>query len=83
MCFPLQTGAGKTFTMIGDTRNFKFRGIAPRAVAQVFANIAEHPEKDYQVSVSYMEIYNERCVVQVSLAARVVTIATPLAVCCC
>ena len=46
--------------MIGDTRNFKFRRIAPRAIAQVFAEIAEHPEKEYTVSVSYMEIYNER-----------------------
>jgi kinesin family protein 6/9 len=48
--------------MIGDTRNFKFRGVAPRAVAQVFANISEHPEREFTVSVSYMEIYNERCV---------------------
>lgn len=47
--------------MIGDTRNFKFRGIAPRAIAQVFSTIAEHPEKEFQVSVSYIEIYNERC----------------------
>lgn len=30
-----QTGAGKTFTMIGDTKNFKQRGIAPRALGQV------------------------------------------------
>jgi hypothetical protein len=55
-----QTGAGKTFTMIGDTRNFKFRGVAPRAIAQVFSDIGEHPEKEYNVAVSYMEIYNER-----------------------
>lgn len=47
--------------MIGDTRNFKFRGVAPRAIAQVFAEIGEHPEKEFSVGVSYMEIYNERC----------------------
>ena len=30
-----QTGAGKTFTMTGDTGNYRLRGIIPRAVSQV------------------------------------------------
>jgi len=30
-----QTGAGKTFTMTGDTSNYRLRGIIPRAIAQV------------------------------------------------
>lgn len=55
-----QTGAGKTFTMIGDTRNYQHRGIAPRAIAQVFAEVDSRIETDFKVSVSYMEIYNER-----------------------
>ena len=30
-----QTGAGKTFTMTGDTGNYRLRGIIPRAISQV------------------------------------------------
>lgn len=30
-----QTGAGKTFTMTGDTSNYRLRGIIPRTIAQV------------------------------------------------
>ena len=55
-----QTGAGKTFTMIGDTRNYAHRGIAPRAIAQVFSEVDSRVETDFKVRVSYMEIYNER-----------------------
>ena len=55
-----QTGSGKTFTMTGDTSNYKNRGIIPRAVAQVFAEIADRHEVDFEVKCSYAEIYNER-----------------------
>lgn len=55
-----QTGAGKTFTMIGDTRNYQHRGIAPRAIAQVFSEVDSRIETEFKVRVSYMEIYNER-----------------------
>ena len=55
-----QTGAGKTFTMTGETDNYKQRGITPRAIAQVFAEIKERPHQVFKVSISYMEIYNER-----------------------
>ncbi|CAK4070340.1 unnamed protein product [Aphanomyces euteiches] len=54
-----QTGAGKTFTMIGDTRNYQHRGIAPRAIAQVFQEIESRIEIEFTVHVSYMEIYND------------------------
>ena len=55
-----QTGAGKTFTMIGDTRNFAHRGIAPRAIGELFAEVASRIETEYEVRASCMEIYNER-----------------------
>ena len=55
-----QTGAGKTFTMIGDTRNFAHRGIAPRSVTHIFQSIAERTEIDFRVSCVYYEIYNEK-----------------------
>ena len=31
-----QTGSGKTFTMSGSSQNYKYRGIIPRAINQVF-----------------------------------------------
>ncbi|DBA04386.1 TPA: hypothetical protein N0F65_009982 [Lagenidium giganteum] len=55
-----QTGAGKSFTMIGDTRNYQHRGIAPRAIAQVYEEVENRIEIAYDIRVSYMEIYNDR-----------------------
>ena len=45
--------------MIGVTSNYKQRGITPRAIAQIFNDINERQQLQFQVSVSYMEIYNE------------------------
>ncbi|XP_063661735.1 kinesin-like protein KIF9 isoform X11 [Pan troglodytes] len=58
MCYG-QTGAGKTYTMMGATENYKHRGILPRAVQQVFRMIEERPTHAITVRVSYLEIYNE------------------------
>ncbi|KAK1941427.1 Kinesin-like protein KLP1 [Phytophthora citrophthora] len=55
-----QTGAGKSFTMIGDTRNYQHRGIAPRAIGQLFEEVESRIELQYTIRVSYMEIYNDR-----------------------
>ncbi len=55
-----QTGSGKTFTMMGDTSNYEHRGVAPRAMTQLFGEINSRIESEYRVSVTYMEIYNER-----------------------
>eukprot|EP01138_Halocafeteria_seosinensis_P004193 gb/GECG01004288.1/.p1 GENE.gb/GECG01004288.1/~~gb/GECG01004288.1/.p1 ORF type:complete len:878 (+),score=146.88 gb/GECG01004288.1/:1-2634(+) len=55
-----QTGSGKTYTMIGDTNNYTNRGIAPRALSQIFDAIDSRPDMEYNVQVSYMEIYNEQ-----------------------
>ncbi|KAE8893393.1 Kinesin-like protein [Phytophthora fragariae] len=55
-----QTGAGKSFTMIGDTRNYQHRGIAPRAIAQLYEEVESRIELQYTIRVSYMEIYNDR-----------------------
>jgi kinesin family protein 6/9 len=59
MCYG-QTGAGKTFTMNGATPNFKYRGIIPRSVTQIFQEIGSHSDKDFTIKVSYLEIYNEQ-----------------------
>ena len=54
-----QTGAGKTYTMSGGSQNYKFRGIIPRAICQIFSEIANKNELSFVVNVSYAEIYNE------------------------
>lgn len=57
-----QTGAGKTYTMMGgDIDNDVSKGIIPRIVEQIFASILISPGNiEYTVRVSYMEIYMER-----------------------
>eukprot|EP00927_Polykrikos_kofoidii_P027808 TRINITY_DN24357_c0_g1_i1.p1 TRINITY_DN24357_c0_g1~~TRINITY_DN24357_c0_g1_i1.p1 ORF type:complete len:1241 (-),score=191.27 TRINITY_DN24357_c0_g1_i1:32-3754(-) len=52
-----QTGSGKTHTMIGS-RTGPGQGVAPRVVADIFAAVARRTQ--WKVSVSVMEIYNER-----------------------
>jgi kinesin family protein 6/9 len=54
-----QTGAGKTFTMTGTTANYKQRGLIPRCVEQIFQEIHNRPEKSFNVSITYLEVYNE------------------------
>jgi kinesin family protein 6/9 len=54
-----QTGAGKTYTMTGPLTDYKVRGVIPRAVQQVFQEIAARPEQAITVRVSFLEIYNE------------------------
>jgi kinesin family protein 6/9 len=54
-----QTGAGKTYTMSGGSQNYKFRGIIPRSISQIFSEIQSRPEFSYVVKVSFAEIYNE------------------------
>jgi len=57
-----QTGAGKSYTMMGsDIDDDAGRGVIPRIVQQVFASILASPSNiEYTVRVSYMEIYMER-----------------------
>ncbi|ORY85468.1 P-loop containing nucleoside triphosphate hydrolase protein [Protomyces lactucae-debilis] len=57
-----QTGAGKSFTMMGASlENRDLRGVIPRIVEQVFSSIAIAPgNMEYTVKVSYMEIYMEK-----------------------
>jgi kinesin family protein 5 len=57
-----QTGAGKSYTMMGtDMNDEEGRGVIPRIVEQIFASILASPSTiEYTVRVSYMEIYMER-----------------------
>ncbi|XP_010281376.1 PREDICTED: kinesin-like protein KIF9, partial [Phaethon lepturus] len=58
MCYG-QTGAGKTYTMMGATAEYKHRGIIPRAIQQVFKATAHSLDPFVTVRISYLEIYNE------------------------
>eukprot|EP00879_Flechtneria_rotunda_P032448 GHRR01035655.1.p1 GENE.GHRR01035655.1~~GHRR01035655.1.p1 ORF type:complete len:172 (+),score=52.60 GHRR01035655.1:750-1265(+) len=59
MCYG-QTGAGKTFTMTGDRRSYKQRGLIPRTVAATLAALQACPGvSSWSLAVSYLEIYNE------------------------
>lgn len=61
MCYG-QTGAGKTFTMLGLTNNYKQRGICPRAIQQVYHEIGSKFDQAITIRASYIEIYNEKMV---------------------
>ena len=51
-----QTTSGKTYTMLGTT---DIPGVLPCSVRDIFSAIKNDTENDYNVWVSYMEIYNE------------------------
>ena len=54
-----QTGSGKTFTITGGAERYVDRGIIPRALSYVFSKLNENPDTQYEVRISYLEIYNE------------------------
>ena len=54
-----QTGSGKTFTISGSPNSFTYRGIIPRAITRLFNEISNKPEFDFNIQISYLEIYNE------------------------
>lgn len=51
-----QTASGKTFTLTGNHAN---PGIIPQAVTEIFDYIKRHPEQEFLLRASYLEIYNE------------------------
>lgn len=56
-----QTGAGKTFTMMGeDLTNPANMGIIPRSVFEIFSKILESPTNNqFYIRCGMMQIYNE------------------------
>ena len=57
-----QTGAGKSYTMMGDMDDDQKKGIIPRIMEQIFDSILVHGSSqiEYTVGISYLEIYMER-----------------------
>lgn len=58
MCYG-QTGAGKTFSMTGNTTNYKYRGLIPRAINNIFSEVGGRFDNQITVRISFVEIYNE------------------------
>ncbi|KAI8062273.1 hypothetical protein BC940DRAFT_128116 [Gongronella butleri] len=52
-----QTGSGKSYSMMGYGAD---KGIIPRTCSELFERIHASTTHEFQVEVSYMEIYNER-----------------------
>ncbi|KAL9644852.1 hypothetical protein ABK040_005332 [Willaertia magna] len=51
-----QTGSGKTYTMTGED-DYEKRGIIPRAISLLFEEIEKSKEREFNISLSYLEIY--------------------------
>jgi kinesin family protein 6/9 len=45
---------------MGDVSNYEHRGVAPRAIGQIFNEVNSRIEFEFRVTCTYMEIYNER-----------------------
>lgn len=54
-----QTGTGKTYTMEGVKNSKEKKGIIPRTFEQIFRTIHGTGDKEFLVSISMLELYNE------------------------
>lgn len=54
-----QTGAGKTYTMLGGT-DYRTRGLVPRMIKAVFDEASNQAERHFDIAVSFVEVYNNR-----------------------
>ena len=50
------TGAGKTYTMTGTDNN---PGIMPLTLSELFNKVNSYTDREYKLTMSYLEIYNE------------------------
>ena len=50
------TGAGKTYTMLGEEGN---PGIMPLTLKELFREVDKYKEREYKIKFWYLEIYNE------------------------
>lgn len=54
-----QRNSGKTFTMFGGIRHFKYRGIIPRTLAYIFQELEKYKTIQFTLSLQYFQIYND------------------------
>jgi kinesin family member 6/9 len=45
---------------MGDTHSYEHRGIAPRALGQLFHEISSRVEYEYRISCTYLELYGDK-----------------------
>jgi hypothetical protein len=62
VCGAAGAGAGKTFTMSGGKQSYKQRGVIPRALGQVFAEVKAMPDRESKISIQYLEVRASRLV---------------------
>ena len=55
----MQTGAGKTYTMSGESQQYSRRGITPRALHHIFEQMDIRVDRQTTVKISFVEVYNE------------------------
>lgn len=55
-----QTGAGKSYTMMGPSLDGDQAGAIPRIVSRLYAELKCSENVNFEVKVSYLEVYNER-----------------------
>ena len=53
-----QTGSGKTYTITGGSERYVDRGMIPRSISAIFSDLEKRSGEQFQVHVSYLEIYN-------------------------
>ena len=54
-----QTGAGKTWTMVGVPQDDQLKGIIPRTFTHLFNITQSGDAQQYLLRASFIEIYNE------------------------
>lgn len=59
MCYG-QTGAGKTYSMLGLKNSQQNKGVIPRAIQQIYDETSQKFDQAIKIRVSYVEIYNEK-----------------------
>lgn len=55
-----QTGSGKTHTMGTCYNGEGEMGVIPKAVQDIFEHVQSHPDWEYNITVSFMELYKEQ-----------------------
>lgn len=53
-----QTGSGKTHTIEGSTASFDDRGLLPRCLGYLYAQLEDRPDL-ISIHITYLEIYND------------------------
>merc|ERR1719440_2276773 len=57
------TGSGKTFAITGGAKRFADRGLIPRSISALFEALGARQDRDdFEVAVSFYEIYKESIV---------------------